>query len=58
MCSRIIFDASESDIDSAYDVDVADESIGRKAKKDGRITDEEWVITADEPHKRQLSISA
>ncbi|MET3979760.1 putative SOS response-associated peptidase YedK [Mucilaginibacter sp. UYP25] len=54
MCSRIIFDASEVDIDAEYNVDVADESLGRKAKKDGRITDEEWVITADEPQKRQL----
>jgi len=54
MCGRFFFSSTEEDIEVAYQVEIAEESSNRRPKGDIRITDEAYVITADEPGKAQL----
>jgi putative SOS response-associated peptidase YedK len=53
MCARITFDVSETELTSAYVAEIGEDCIGKPVKKDIRITDEAWVITADEPERLQ-----
>ena len=53
MCGRIAFEASEEELTSAYAAEIGEDCIGKPVKKDIRITDEAWVITADEPDRLQ-----
>ena len=53
MCARITFDVSEQELTSAYAAEIGEDCIGKPVKKDIRITDEAWVITADEPDRLQ-----
>jgi putative SOS response-associated peptidase YedK len=54
MCGRFYYDASNDELTSAYPAEIGEEYSARKPKKDLRITDEAWVMTADEPGKLQL----
>jgi putative SOS response-associated peptidase YedK len=53
MCANFTNDASEAEITSAYSAEIGEDSSRKPVKKDVRITDEAWVITADEPEKLQ-----
>jgi putative SOS response-associated peptidase YedK len=53
MCSRITFEVSEQELTSAYSAEIGEDCISKPVKKDIRITDEAWVITADEPERLQ-----
>ena len=53
MCARFTFEVSEEELTSAYAAEIGEDCIGKPVKKDIRITDEAWVITADEPERLQ-----
>ncbi|WP_121812996.1 SOS response-associated peptidase [Mucilaginibacter kameinonensis] len=53
MCSRITFEVTEEELTSAYVAEIGEDCIAKPVKKDIRITDEAWVITADEPERLQ-----
>jgi putative SOS response-associated peptidase YedK len=53
MCGRIFFEVSEDELTSQYPAEIGEDCVAKPVKKDIRITDEAWVITADEPEKLQ-----
>ena len=53
MCARITFELSEDELTAAYAAEIGEECITKPVKKDIRVTDEAWVITADEPTRLQ-----
>lgn len=53
MCGRIFFEVSESELTSAYTAEIGEDCVVKAVKKDIRVTDEAWVITADEPERLQ-----
>ncbi len=53
MCANFTSNASQDEIASAYSAEIGDGDTIKPVKKDVRITDEAWVITADEPERLQ-----
>lgn len=53
MCARITFEISEEQLTSAYAAEIGEDCVSKPVKKDIRITDEAWVVTADEPGRLQ-----
>jgi putative SOS response-associated peptidase YedK len=53
MCANFNSDVSEDELKSEYAVEIGGDARAKAVKKDVRITDEAWVITADEPEKAQ-----
>lgn len=53
MCGRFAYEITEDELTSAYVAEIGEDCIGKPVKKDVRITDEAWVITADEPDRLQ-----
>jgi len=53
MCANFTLNATVDEIKSVYPADILEDSAKKPVKKDVRITDEAWVITADEPERLQ-----
>jgi putative SOS response-associated peptidase YedK len=53
MCGRIFFEVTEEELTSAYAAEIGEDCVSKPVKKDIRVTDEAWVITADEPERLQ-----